>query len=104
MPTSDPKVVPFDQIEAYVARLLAPAMDRKALAFFSETRNRGFVFQNDGGELDVTFSVEWREQGDLEAAVRSFFASRGTAVWRDYLAGNSEPEAGVAPGQQNGGG
>ena len=84
----------FGEIEPYVARLLSPDKCRKALAFFASTRDRGFVFQNYVGELEVTFDVEWREQADLEAAIRSFFAARGIQVWRDYLAGNGDvPDA-----------
>ena len=84
----------FDQIESYVARLLSPDKCRKALAFFTVTRDRGFVFQNHVGELELTFDVEWREQADLEAAIRSFFAVRGIQPWRDYLAGNGDvPDA-----------
>jgi hypothetical protein len=51
----------FGQIESYVARLLSPDKCRKALAFFTVTRDRGFVFQNHVGELELTFDVEWRE-------------------------------------------
>jgi len=80
----------FGEIEPYVARLLSPDKCRKALAFFAVTRDRGFVFQNHVGELELTFDVEWREQADREAAIRSFFAARGLQPWRDYLAGNGD--------------
>lgn len=82
----------FDQIEPHVARLLSPSRDRKALAFFTTGRDRAFILQNDAGDLDLTFLVEWREQPQEEAAIRSFFSSLGVAAWRDYLAGSATPD------------
>jgi hypothetical protein len=78
----------FSHVASYVTRLVTPSRRRKAVAFFSAAGDRGFSVGNDAGLVDASLSVEWREEPEREAAIRTFFASLGISAWRDYLAGN----------------
>src|SRR5262249_4440378 len=78
----------FGDIPQYVVELLRPPTNGRALAFYTADRKRGFVLQNDSGQVDVTFAVD-RGAPD-EASVRAFFAAERIGPWRDYLANEGE--------------
>jgi hypothetical protein len=78
----------FDHIEPYVSRLLAPTSHFKFLHMFTPDGARGFGFSAKDGVTNAGLMVEWRQESQREAAIRSFFASLGIAPSQDYLAGN----------------
>ena len=78
----------FDEIERYVARLLVPTNTFKFLHIFTPDGSRGFGLDAKDGTVRAGLTVEWRQEPEREAKIRSFFASRGIAPTEDYLAGN----------------
>lgn len=78
----------FDHIEPYVSRLFAPTNRFKFLSIFTPDGNRGFGFHAKDGGVMATLTVEWRQEPQREAAIRTFFSSLGITPSRDYLAGN----------------
>ena len=78
----------FDRIEPYVSRLLVPTNRFKFLSMFTPDRNRGFGLDAKDGVVEASLTVEWRQEAQREATIRSFFSSLGIAPSRDYLAGN----------------
>ena len=78
----------FDHIEAYVSRLLVPSNRFKFLHIFTPDGNRGFGLTARGGVVGAGLNLEWRNESQREATIRSFFGSLGIAPAQDYLAGN----------------
>jgi hypothetical protein len=78
----------FDHIEPYISRLLVPTNHFKFLQMFTPDGTRGFGLDAKDGVVNAGLTVEWRQELQKEAAVRSFFSSLGVAPSRDYLAGN----------------
>ena len=78
----------FDYIEPYVSRLLIPTNRFKFLHIFTPDGNRGFGLTARDGIVEANLAIEWRQQAQREAAIRTFFSSLGIAPSRDYLAGN----------------
>ncbi len=78
----------FDHIEPYVSRLLVPTNRFKFLHIFTPDGNRGFGLTARGGLVEAGLTLEWRQEAQREAAIRSFFGSLGVAPSQDYLAGN----------------
>jgi hypothetical protein len=78
----------FDYIGPYVSRLLVPTNQFKFLNFFTPDGTRGFGLDAKDGVVTAGLTVEWRQERQKEAAIRSFFRSLGIAPSRDYLAGN----------------
>lgn len=80
----------FDHIERYVCGLLEPTKGSKSLSFFTPDGARGFGLNAEDGLVHASLTVDWRDEPQKEAAIRSFFSSLGIAPTRDYLAGNGE--------------
>lgn len=78
----------FDHIEPYVSRLLVGTDHFKFLHMFTPDGNRGFGLDAKNGVVRAGLTVEWRQDAQREAAIRSFFSSRGIAPSLDYLGGN----------------
>ncbi len=78
----------FDHIEPYVSRLLVPSNRFKFLHIFTPDGKRGFALTGRGGVVEAGLNLEWRQQGQREATIRSFFRSLGVEPSQDYLAGN----------------
>jgi hypothetical protein len=84
----------FDHIEPYVARLLVPTKHFQFLHIFTPDGNRGVGLSAKDGVVKAVLTVEWRQEAQREAAIRTFFSSLGIAPSEDYLAGNGEmPDA-----------
>lgn len=84
----------FDRIEAYVTRLMAPSQRMRFLSLFTASGDRGFALHAKDGVVEAHLTVEWRQEPKREAALRSFFESRGILATEDYLAGNGDvPDA-----------
>ena len=80
----------FDHIEQYVSGLLESPKGSKSLTLFTPDGARGFGLNAEDGFVHATLTVDWRDEPQKEAAIRSFFSSRGVAPTRDYLAGNDK--------------
>src|SRR5258705_8568062 len=65
----------FDHIEPYVASLLVPTNRFKFLHMFTPDGMRGFGLTAKDGVVSAGLTVEWRQEGQREAAIRAFFAS-----------------------------
>ncbi len=78
----------FDHLESYVSRLLVPTNHFKFLHMFTPDGNRGFGFSAKDGIVHAILTVEWRQETQREASIRSFFSSQQITPSRDYLAGN----------------
>ena len=78
----------FDHIEPYVSRLLVPSNRFKFVQIFTPDGNRGFGLTARGGVVEAGLNLEWRQEGQREATIRSFFGSLGVEPSQDYLAGN----------------
>jgi hypothetical protein len=78
----------FDHIEPYVSLLLVPTNHFKFLQMFTPDGARGFGFDAKDGIVYASLTVEWRQEPQREAAIRTFFNSLGIVPSRDNLAGN----------------
>ena len=78
----------FEHIGSYVSQLLVPTNQFKSLDMFTPDGTRGFGFDAKGGVVNAVLTVEWRQEPQKEAAIRTFFNSLGLAPSKDYLAGN----------------
>ena len=78
----------FDHIEPYVARFLVPSHKFKSLGISTPDGKRALSLRARDGKAEVFLSVEWRQEPEREAAIRSFFKSIGIAPSMDYLAAN----------------
>jgi hypothetical protein len=78
----------FSHVEPYISRLLVPTNRLKFLRIFTPDGNRGFGLHARDGVVEASLTVEWRQDAQREASIRSFFRSLGIAPSRDYLAGN----------------
>lgn len=78
----------FEHIEPYVARLLVPTNHFESLQMFTPDGKRGFGFSAKDGVVEAGLTVEWRQEGQREAAIRAFFSWLQITPTRDYLAGN----------------
>ena len=78
----------FNHIDAYLTRLLVPTNRFKYLSMFTPDGTRGFGLDAKDGIVTASLTVEWRQEGQREATIRSFFNSFGVIPSRDYLAGN----------------
>lgn len=78
----------FNHIEPYVSRLLKPAKHIRFVSIFTPDGERGFGLTARGTVITADLIVEWREEPQREAAIRSFFDSLGIRPSQDYLAGN----------------
>jgi hypothetical protein len=84
----------FSYVEPYISHLLVPTNRVKFLHIFTPDGNRGFGLHARDGVVEASLTVEWRQDTQREATIRSFFSSLGIAPSRDYLAGNGGvPEA-----------
>src|SRR5579859_5214669 len=63
----------FDQIESYVSRLTAPSPKKRFVGIFTSTGDRGFGLDAIDGRIEASFTVEWRQEPQREAAIRAFF-------------------------------
>lgn len=78
----------LEHIEPYLSRLLVPTNQFKSIAIFTPDGNRGFGLDAQNGIITAGFTVEWRQEGQREAAIRTFFKALQIQPSRDYLAGN----------------
>jgi hypothetical protein len=78
----------FEQVEAYVVRLMASDRRKRYLDFFTPAGDRGFGLWVTDGPIEAHFTVEWRQEPEREKAIRGVFASLSIDPSEDYLAGN----------------
>jgi hypothetical protein len=78
----------FDYLEPYIAKLLVASSGCKFLHIFTPDGERGFGFAARDGVVEAFLTVEWRQEGEREKAIRKFFGSFEITPLRDYLAGN----------------
>jgi len=78
----------FDHIGEYMAKLLSPSKGFKSAIIATEAGDRGCTVWSRDGSAEVALSVEWRDEPEGEARIRSFFAARNIAPSQDYLSDN----------------
>jgi hypothetical protein len=78
----------FDHIESYVSRLMAQPPKSRWVSMFTPSGDRGFALRAFDGTIEAHLTVEWRQEPEREAAIRTFFGSRQISATEDYLAGN----------------
>ena len=78
----------FDHIEPYFSRLLRPSKHFRFVSIFTPDGERGLGLTAHGTVVTADFTVEWRQEPQREAAIRSFFGSLGVNPSQDYLAAN----------------
>jgi hypothetical protein len=78
----------FDQIEAYVSRLLGSSARFTSIIIATPDERMAVSLWQRAGVPEFTLSVEWRSEAERERAVRQFFSERGLSTSHDYLAGN----------------
>lgn len=78
----------FDRIESYVSRLLVPSTRFKHVSIFTPDGKRGVGLQAWDGKIEAGLTVDWRQDAEKEATIRSFFERLGIAPTRDWLAGD----------------
>jgi hypothetical protein len=84
----------LDHLQPYISRLVVLSKRYKALSIFTPDGKRGFGLSAKDGSVQAGLTVEWRQEPQCEAKIRSFFSSLGVAPSQDYLAGNGNvPDA-----------
>ncbi len=78
----------LDHIQPYIARFLVPSHKFKSLIISTPDGKRALGFDARDGQAKVFLSVEWRQEPEREAAIRSFFKSVEIEPSMDYLAAN----------------
>ena len=78
----------FDHVDEYMAKLLNPSKGFKSAIIATEAGDRACTFWSRDGSAEVALAVEWRDEPEREASIRSFFAARNVAASQDYLSDN----------------
>jgi len=78
----------FSHVDPYISHLLVPTSRFKFLHIFTSDGNRGFGLHARDGVVEASLTVEWQQDPQREATIRSFFSSLGIVPSRDYLASN----------------
>ncbi len=78
----------FEQLGSYISKLLKYSDDFKLLIISTPEGDKALGIDSKAGILNVGFTVEWKQEPELEKSIRGYFRRLNITPHQDYLADN----------------